>query len=306
LLFDSNVGSGLTLDSVNALLLWPPAAPRMLVAALGNEENMIGIELSNGDRSELPIPVRSTSWPTELVAEPGSGCAHTALALDNGARSVVRLDLSSGEQSVITSPETATGPLPGGGNALPGPGLALDAEGNRVLVPNVDGQLLAVDLATGARTVISDADSGEGPTLHEAGGVVWDDRSSLSPRALVATSEGIVAVNPTTGDREYLVAPDTGGPELVRRLALSPDGSSLVALTAVGLYSVDTTTGVSVLLSGRATFLATLVGAGPTFDDAPAALQVDFERGIAYILDISLMAVVAVDLGSGERVLASH
>jgi hypothetical protein len=60
------------------------------------------------------------------------------------------------------------------------------------------------------------------------------------------------------------------------------------------------------LLSGRASYGSELVGAGPAFDDAPMTLQVDFSRGIAYVLDIALMAIVAIDLTSGDRVLASH
>jgi hypothetical protein len=306
LVHDADVGAGLALDNVNSILLWPPAAPNLLLGATANHESWMTIELSNGDRAQLPILAPALSWPTDLVVEPAAGCARTVIALDKHVSTLVRLDLMSGEQWVITSPETAEGPLVAGGFTLGGPGLALDADGERVLATNVDDALLAVDLVTGTRTVIADAETGEGPALQEAAGVAWDDRSALAPRALVATSEGVVVVNPTTGDRNYLTGSEEGAPTLVRRVALSPDGSSLVALTATGLFSVDTITGASILLSGRASYGSELVGAGPAFDDAPMTLQVDFSRGIAYVLDIALMAIVAIDLTSGDRVLASH
>lgn len=132
----------------------------------------------------------------------------------------------------------------------------------------VDGSLsalVAVDLETGDRSILSDAGTGNGPPLDEED-VLSIALDAANNRALIATPDALLAVDLGTEDRSIL--PDTGaGFEFsdlsALALALDFDSSRLLLMAVFGdgvslrLDSVD-------LQSGNRTVITdNVVGSGP-------------------------------------------
>jgi hypothetical protein len=180
--------------------------------------------------------------------------------------------------------------------------MDLDTANNRALV--VDGRdgLLAVDLTTGDRTVISGNGTGAGLTLRSPTDVAVD---SANDRALVTDwlRDTLFAVDLASGDRTELSSAGAGagialdGPE-----AVALDSANGRALVIAGidsvLVAVDLATGDRTALSGPG------VGAGPDFG-FPFDVEVDAANNRALVADDDLDAIFAVDLGSGDRTVLS-
>lgn len=163
------IGSGPELNDFGSMA-WDAKSDRILTL---NKEYMesgsfiytlIAVDVETGDRTEL-----SASWP-ELVGN------FTAVEIDSvnnrmlvlnshGQRnrgSVFAVDLETGGRSVISGIDPETGSLVGGGPLLDYPTMvAVNAEKNLLYVNHAGDAVMAVDLETGERSLISD-----GPRLN--------------------------------------------------------------------------------------------------------------------------------------------
>ena len=154
--------------------------------------------------------------------------------MDSGARALIAVNPNTGERNIISDNDSA-------GVDFDFPtGLAINDEGSRALV--VDGNLgvmFDVDLATGARTVLSgkNPDTGEiiGDEfdLFEATALVLDEQNN---RALVAVDDGesgpIMAVNLATGEQTTLPGFEVAGIDFFspQDLILDADNQRLLIL----------------------------------------------------------------------------
>jgi len=169
-----------TADAINALsnpksLALDSANNRVLVVD-SDLDAVVAMDLSTGARiivSGPTIPDASNilSYPSDLVFDSSN---NRVLVVDSGLDAVVAVDLTTGARTIVSDSTT-----PDAIHSLTDPyDLVLDSTNNRVLV--VDGYLadavVAVDLTTGARTIISDA------AMPNA------SNSLLDPRALVLDS----------------------------------------------------------------------------------------------------------------------
>jgi hypothetical protein len=168
-----------------------------------------------------------------------------------------------------------------------------DDNNNNTLVVAGTG-LFAIDLATGNRDVISDDNAGSGTLLLNPRALAFDEGRS---RCLVWDEDraAVIAVDVLTGDRELLSSATKGsGPSLtsVRALAFDAIGDRVIAAdlgpTGALLITVDSVSGDRAILSG----------AGPELE-LPRSIIVD--GGSAIVGDVSLRAIVAVDLATGDR-----
>jgi DNA-binding beta-propeller fold protein YncE len=213
--------------------------------------------------------------------------------------------------------------------AAPG-GIAFDApRGQAFLVDRAQGALFAVDAATGAPSVVSDAldapqglvldaandralvvDSGLGALLAVdldtgAASVLSDAATGggpalPSPRAVDADADNawvvdnvlrqLVRIDLATGDRT-VVAVGLANPQGVR---LDPDGGAALVADGARLVRVDLATGD----------ITELTGMGPAFGNA-MGLVVDAPNRRAFVADALLAAVLAVDLDTGERTVVA-
>lgn len=176
---------------------------------------------------------------------------------------------------------------------------ALALDGDRALVTDVSvKQLLAIDLASGDRTVLSGAGVGTGPALVGPYGVLRD----TADHAIVMDggSATILGVDLTTGDRTVVASVGTGtglgfvGPAV-------QDGGVLYVLDGSSqgrLLRVTPSTGNREVVADAAG------GHGPPMGSG-AGLALDTLTGTLVMTSSALGGVVVVDPTSGDRVLLS-
>ncbi len=188
--------------------------------------------------------------------------------------------------------------------------IELDTSGvaaNRALIVEsfTDG-LFGLDLATGARSVISDSTAGAGTNFSSPRDVAIDSNAN---RALVVDwqRDALVAVDLTTGDRTDISSPSVGmGVALDGPISVAYDAANDRALVVVSInnevVAVDLSSGDRTLFSGVGT------GTGPALD-SPRDIEVDNVSAVvdrfAYLVDDNLEAIVALDLTSGDRTILS-
>ncbi|MBN8280202.1 MAG: DUF4397 domain-containing protein [Gammaproteobacteria bacterium] len=181
-------------------------------------------------------------------------------------------------------------------------GVAVDAANGRALVvDNQLGAIVAVDLGTGSRTVLSDNTSA-GTPFRKPVGIALD---TVNNRALV-TDEGlsaVLAVDLATGARTVLSdieVPDAAN-VLSAPAGIAIDAANNRALVvdnrADRLIAVNLQTGSRSVLSSA--------GTPDTSNNflAPVAIAIDGTR--ALVVDNGLDAVLAVDLATGARTILS-
>ena len=249
----------------------------------------------------------------------------------------ITVPLALGENSLVVSTQDAEGnidnaaasavvharPLPFLKNVAES-GLIVDTANNRALVmDNTQDALMAFDLSSGERTVISSTRGldqfenqvakGSGENFIFAQFPVLD---SENQRVLMMeklnrsfTHDGIFAVDLNTGERSIVFdenQPGGSGPTitLLRALQLDPDRNRFVIMEGVNtklrLLSMNRDTAVRSLLSGNAR------GSGPTFTSLDAfALDADNNRAFATTHSDNGILILEVDLDTGNRTITS-
>ncbi|MDX1696780.1 MAG: PQQ-binding-like beta-propeller repeat protein, partial [Thiohalobacterales bacterium] len=224
-----------------------------------------------------------------------------AIVSDQGLPGLVAVDLATGNRTVFSQDGVA-----GAGPAFTSLGrLRLDAANNRILVSDVV-TLLAVDLATGDRAIISDNSGsfGTGPNFQQIRGV---DIDSANNRLLVAdqTINAILAVDPVTGDRTIFSNTTNGtGTDFsnLRDVVIdAPSGRALVSdITLDAIFAVDLATGNRTVISQ----FSTGTGTGPDMG-RPTHLALDHAGQRLLIAAYEQFGVYAMDLLTGNRTLIS-
>lgn len=255
------------------------------------------------------------------VAGPGRGGGEAfngsqALALDHERQralvqnwaldTLLGIDLETGDREVVSS----------GGDGVPPiqytSALTVDAENGRAFAVGRN-EAVAIDLATGDRTLITSAERGLGDAMTRIDDVVYDAVSGTAPRLLVSdpTAKAIFAIDVATGDRSLFssVARGTGqGFSEPTQLELDATGRRLLVVDGSGdptghtSYRVNRAALVAVdLESGdRATLSDPLVGNG-FLPETPYALAFDGTR--AYLANDWGGQIAQVDLTSKQRKL---
>lgn len=255
-----NVGAGM--DIVTPLAVAADATRILVISdytgksADETTSKLMSIDRVSGDRT--------------IIGSTLYGASHDGLALTNDGRALVTsgssfcgaailaVDLVTGVSSTITRigadpvecaySDMGTGPSLGRLQAI-----AFDPAGNRALLADeFYDSVRAVSLATGVRSVVSDASTGAGPMLQDPIGMALDEASN---RALTIDrmAGALVAVDLATGDRAVLSSPTVGeGPVFTSPISIAePDADGLVPVhDAVlrGVLIVDAATGERVLL----------------------------------------------------------
>ena len=221
-----------------------------------------------------------------------------ALVIDAELHAIVAFDLSTGDRSVFLDMDPD--------DVLWYGRIAVDSMNNRALVTdsNFHPKVIAVNLDTGARTILSDNTPPDANnTLYEPRGIAIDNAGN---RALITDtgSNSIIAVDLDTGARTIFKEeriPDNINP-FVHPAGVTMDGANNRALVVDGgrneIIAVDLKTGARTILSGNTT---------PNdfypFSklDPSAGIAIDNTRNRALIPDLGRGAVIAVDLTTGAR-----
>ncbi|MBW2465129.1 MAG: hypothetical protein JRH11_26000 [Deltaproteobacteria bacterium] len=218
----------------------------------------------------------------------------SALVVDTGNSGIMSVGLVDGTRAIVSDATTGTGP-----DFREVHVAEIDMAGSRALIGHtppggVGGALVAVDLMTGNRTVISDATNGSGPALpSRMTDLVLDLTNN---RALVLGSGQLLAVDLTSGDRTEISPDDGVGPGSPRYFGMTLDAASdrvLVCETEFdSIRAIDLTSGARMVISDGTT------GTGTPFEH-PVDITLDGTRALVW--DAVRNKIVAVDLATGNR-----
>lgn len=308
---NSNIGTGTKWTSVGGIARRNGAGNPSLLVLARSQRSVFNLDLITGVRTELSGPLVGSgagfSDPTKIILDATSNPAR-ALVLDTGLKALLAVDLANGDRTIVSS-----------GFSFPRD-LTLDAANNRVLVTDVATNLtaqalLAVDLITSSRTVLSDAGTGTGANFILPTGVVLDSVSNPgTPRALVSDGQqaGLIAVNLVNGDRSMFsssspsfgfgipfLLPSDSVLDTVNRNVLVTD------LSHGNVISVSLASRNRFLISGRNAADESVLGSGPILS-FPSALDADFTNGVAFVVSGNHAAVMAMDIVSGDRVMIAR
>jgi len=296
---------------LSSAVAYHAASQRAFVATLN--ATILAIDLANGGTRTVftdftdgqGLGYTDVMYVNGLVVDPSTNPARL-LAADQSGKKIYAIDLASGNRTVVSANDVGTGP------AFRGPRqMAIDAARHRLLVADLggtsaEGGLLAVDLATGDRTVL---DSGTGElSLGSAHGLALD---AANDHVFVARYDGpgILRYDMAEGTVARFSDSNVGQG---RQLSY-PSGLLLSPLPDVpGLISYQQ--GLQVLLrtdidSGDRHVLAQApgVGTGPGFFGTTGNLVVDARPGRnwqALLLNLSFadeLSLRSVDLYTGNR-----
>ncbi|MFT4763786.1 MAG: sugar lactone lactonase YvrE/uncharacterized protein YggU (UPF0235/DUF167 family) [Oleispira sp.] len=225
-----------------------------------------------------------------LLVIDSSKKAIIAVALDTGARTL----LSDNTVEVGSSTFDLSSPRY----------IGLDAANNRALV--LDGaNLVAVSLANGARTILSNASITSDIELSSQSDLTID---IVGNRALVAdlNRNSVIAVDLNTGVRTVLVDSATSvegidGFQKPLGIAIDPENNRIIL--------VDwwkNTVNAADLTSGIRTQLASGSGANSLFTFGTSSVVYDPRHNRALVIETYRDAIIAVDLTTGARVIFSQ
>jgi len=191
-----------------------------------------------------------------------------------------------------------------GGPAFEAPlGIAVEADGNLVVVDIDLKRVLRVNPVNGTRSIVSDAGRGSGPCFETVWDIaVEDDGSLMVVDSGLHALNAVLRVDPVSGDRSIVSGGGTGSgtPFGQGPIAIAVEaGGSLVVLDQdlEAVVRVNPASGARSVLSGSGR------GSGPAFS-APTGIAVEADGGLV-IVDNGLEAVLRVDPVSGDRVIVS-
>jgi sugar lactone lactonase YvrE len=241
-----NIEAGVAIDSENN---------RALVADIGRSA-VIAVDLETGARtiflSNITTDTTKPFFPSGIAIDGGN---NRALIVDRWNNAIIAVDFDSGNHVVLSDNATPAAGIP---FQRISDGIVVDAAHDRALVVDTEADaIIAVDLETGARTILSNSATPDAlnPFLGLFGGMAID---SVYNRALVMDSSrrAVIAVDLSTGARTivsdyssdeaanpilfpYGIAVDT-----VRNRILATDGSIMRAL-----FAIDPVNGERVIFS---------------------------------------------------------
>ncbi len=292
---------GIALDIVNG-------RDRALIV---DEIAVIAVDLTTGERTILsdnttPNINNPFSSLRGITVDTTDG-RNRALVVDQTLGSVIAVDLTSGERTVLSNSTT-----PDFDNPFSFPvDIVLDAAHNRALVAAFSlNAVIAVDLTTGKRTVLSNNTTPNASNPFSVLRSITLDRDKN--RALVLMEDHldtVVAVDLSSGARTILsnnITPDVDTPFFgPRGITLDTSNSRNRALVVDdnldAVLIVDLTDGTRKVLSNSTTPNDNNLLSGPL------RIVVDMANGRerALVVDFQLAAVISIDLMSGERTVFS-
>ncbi|MCP4406253.1 MAG: hypothetical protein GY807_00505 [Gammaproteobacteria bacterium] len=266
--------------------------------ALLQQVNDISIDASDDRNRSTSVTLAvqngaTFSRPVDVVLDSTN---NRVLLVDSSSAALLAVNLASGDRRLISGLNTGTGV-----SFVSPKGLALDIANNRALVVDSSrpgrglNALLAVDLTTGNRTVISNED------ITRATDVALDMANN---RVLWVKSSALLAVDLNSGEQVVVSQEGEAGdgipfsiPEYV---VLAANGRALVVDAGLAaLLEVDLSNGDRRVISGVST------GSGTALQ-FPRAAAVDADNSRALVVDEGLNAVLEIDLSNGNRRVISN
>lgn len=305
---DATTGTGAALVAPERIAI-DNAKNRALLVDRNGSGVLLSVDLSNGNRSLIAEPNASGTGPRFRAprAITLDAANKRALVVESNtvSQALLEVDIIDGDRRIISDASIGSGP------AFMSPhSIALDTANNRALVLDSDfileknnHALLAVDLDSGDRSVISDESIGSGPSLFSSFDVALDSENN---RALVGQggNEGVLlAVDLSNGNRRVISDANTGtGPSLSigGGLALDAANNRALVLAFTDVLVVDLNNGDRRVTSDANT------GTGPFFSRL-IDIVLDTTNQIAFLLNGQIIGtddenkLMEMDLINGNR-----
>jgi hypothetical protein len=286
------VGIGPTLMAADPVI---EPSGSLLMLELKELPVIVRVDLMTGDRSvflEAPVPPSQPGQfaefnPRAIAVRPGGTIAMYSVVSSTGVTQARLFDVD---------PETAARtPLTYLDAAIATIDLAANESGDALLLSS--DRIRAVD-AVGTVRTLSGNGVGTGPALAATRAFATNGTDSIYATQAVASAEDdLLAIDPTTGDRELV--PNPKPPQQPRDfaiddLAIAPDGSLLGIGCGPELIRIDPETGMHEIAFDP------LIGVGPPFGYGPIAID---RRGRPVVG--AYQEIMRVEPTSGERLVLS-
>lgn len=301
------VGTGLPFEEPDAMARDVVGRRAFVISEGDDGEVLFEVDLRTGDRRLL------SGWgagagpsfesPNTLVWD---GPRQRVLVADVGLGALLAVDADTGDRSVLLDASTGASFEQAHSMILDRMDLLNPADDRVLFLDHTVDALLAVDLATGTQTVISDPTTGTGPSFQAPVCLTWDPRGR---RAFVFDNaqETVFEVDLTTGDRRVVFTNEEGFAAMVElgdtttiAWDANHDRVFLGGEDYGELVAIDVATGALEVVTGGS------VGTGPVIQD-PYGLSYDPLRNVLLAVDgSSLNALVAIDGITGDRVILSR
>lgn len=260
------------------------------------------VSLTNAHTPDAMIPFVNSS----VIALDSNN--NRALVVDHSLEAIIAVDLLTGIRTIMSDATT-----PDANTPFSAPGdIVLDTANNRALVvedlddPTSDHDpIIAVDLTTGARTVLSDCTSSNSTAqLYSPEGLLLD---TIRNRVLVSdyNYKAIIAVDLTSGVCTLMsgpAMPNTNVPlsDPIKMTLDSVNSRVLVAdAETQSIIAVDVVSGARTLLSDNNTQVDS-----PFIQ--PVDIALDVARNRAVIVDSDARTIFSMDLASNIRTIISN
>ena len=185
---------------------------RFLVLDSGRDA-LLAVDTMTGSRTilsddSIPDSSNQLNDPRDLVLDSTN---NRVLVVDvnvglEAYGAVIAIDLTTGARSILSLSNVPTGGIPDGNNPFDNPtGITLDSPNNRALVVDTAlNAIIAVDLSSGARNIVSDATTPNAANpLNAPTGLILDTSINrfLVINSVSGTSGEILEINPDSGER---------------------------------------------------------------------------------------------------------
>ena len=335
------VGAGPALTDPFSFYLGPNAQTAYVASRGGAESNIISVNLANGDRAVVsgaaagvglgdPLSTVTDIWVhpagqiiyvlavggsiysinvatgdrTLLGTIAGGAFAMSVnadgteiIALQPGLNFLKRYDVVNLTTMDISSDVIGVGPMP----ALT-LSFDLDRNSNIAYVMDFsDGAVYSVDLITGDRAIVSNAQTGGGSLITRSRGIALNPAVTTA-YAVDSNLESLFSINLATGDRRIVSSAQAGsGYEINFSIAgaLSPNGTDYYALEG-RVFRINIGTGIRQLVSGEPAGVYAGIGNGPAFGNS-TDMQVNDAATEAFVSTLSTNSIIRVNLLNGNR-----
>jgi sugar lactone lactonase YvrE len=274
---------------------------------------LISIDLVSGLRTIIPNTISPlTSMAFDRLVTPSSITLEAngthALVLDrSGPAAILRVNLATGARTVVSGRGFPNTLNELGNNAM---AMSVDlANGRAYVLSRFPDAIYAVDLATGVRTVLSDATTPNGvdmfPNPMTLGIDPARNRLLVGDQGSGNSGFAIYTVALDTGLRDILssdTVPNANNPlSFVGSFAIDGDRALVTQHQSGSVFAVDLVTNPG----NRTIFSSSNVPNGMNAFEQPRVLAIDSVNGRLFVSDTQLRSLFSVDLTTGMRTVVS-
>jgi DNA-binding beta-propeller fold protein YncE len=243
---------------------------------------------AGGDTSTQRMTLSREPELTDILRMASDAPRARVLMADRNIPAIIASPLNGGPRSIVSGRNVGSGP------AFAEPvALCMDTDGQTLyVVDDASKALFRVDLPSGNRTLLV----GSGPAIYSP--IELDFDPARRNLVLSDESNGIMAINPSTGERRLLSSSQNAGPTIYayRGLAFDSVGDQILVSDGSSLFAVNPVNGNHTMISDWNSDPITRFFAGMTI--APQA-------NVAYLADEFVNGVLRVDLSTGTRKTAT-